>query len=593
MPYTLTIAQRSLTLVVSAFLLVTTPAIQAGVIVENGTSSLFSVGKTGKLTYTTHPQNGRLPDFSYAGYHSAEKALPDVRVAVTLEPQEGDDTERIQKALDQLGTLSPDELGHRGALLLTKGTYRVAGSLIIRHSGVVLRGEGNGKGGTLIIATGYGARRYKRTLISINNSGRLTVDETSRRTITDEQVGVGSHTLTVESTEGYAVGDRIVVFRPSTKEWISRIGCDKLISEWRGVTESRWQEDGNKPGFYYYRRESSRENYYRKRDDESWEEFQKRVPLKDNGKKIDVTGHWQPGEYDMYLERTIVGIEGTRITINAPVVHSLQKRYGGGAIFHYSTPKRITEVGIEYLRIFSEFGEPTNDYPYGKPKALTKSEQHAWDGIKIGRNTENTWVRNVTGSYFVWSLVSASGVKATVQDCVNLGHASHITGGRRYSFMINGQLNLVQRCSTRQGRHEFVNQARTFGPNVFVDCIGYDSKSSAGPHHRYAVGNLYDNVTSTHYMESRFRGGMGSGHGWAGTQTCFYNCRAPRFIVEAPPGGVSWVLGCGTSREKGKRMTPPSLYYQQVKDRLGEEGLRRLVSEEQLRGIGTYRWSKE
>ena len=94
-------------------------------------------------------------------------------------------------------------------------------------------------------------------------------------------------------------------------------------------------------------------------------------------------------------------------------------------------------------------------------------------------------------------------------------------------------------------------------------------------------------------LESRFRGNSGTGHGWAGTQTCFYNCTAPEFDVEAPPGGVSWVIGSGKSDEEGARVTPASLYYQQVQDRLGKAALDKLVTEEQQNHLGEYRWVKE
>jgi hypothetical protein len=196
----------------------------------------------------------------------------------------------------------------------------------------------------------------------------------------------------------------------------------------------------------------------------------------------------------------------------------------------------------------------------------------------------------VTGHYFGWSVVSASGTRATVQDCVSLGHASRITGGRRYPFMIDGQLNLVQRCMTFDGRHEFVTQARTAGPNVFVDCLGRQSKSGSGPHHRYSVGTLFDNVKSERGMESRFRGNSGTGHGWAGTQTCFYNCVAPGFAVKAPPGGISWVLGSGPADAEGIRLKPLSLYYRQVEERLGKAAVTHLATAEQRETMGDYTW---
>jgi len=127
---------------------------------------------------------------------------------------------------------------------------------------------------------------------------------------------------------------------------------------------------------------------------------------------------------------------------------------------------------------------------------------------------------------------------------------------------------------------------------VFVDCVGFDTRASAGPHHRYSFGTLFDNVKSERGMESRFRGKSGTGHGWAGTQTCFYNCVAPGFDANAPPGGICWVIGSGKSDEEGGRVTPVSLYYQQVQDRLGKEALDRLATEEQRNHLGKYRWVK-
>lgn len=520
---------------------------QAPVIVEKGSSTAVRIGPDGTLLYAADARGNRLPDFSCAGYHSAEMAIPDIPVKFSLDPVEGDNTASIQKAIDDLGRLPQERHGSRGALLLKRGVYRVAGALRINQSGVVLRGEGNGLDGTVLIATGYGDSKYRRALMTVGNGGRIKVDEASKREITDDYVPVGTHRFTVQSVEGYKVGDRIAVYRPATAAWIKSIGCDTLKSKW----ETR------------------------------------------DGQRVDRTKQWQPGEYDFYFERSITAIEGRRVTIDAPVMHAMEPAYGGGAIFHYDAPGRVTEVGIENLRLISEFADPVPGHPYGAPEETLRSENHGWHGIKLSLNTENTWVRDVTGHYFGWSVVSASGKRATVQDCVSLGHASKITGGRRYPFMIDGQLNLVQRCLTFEGRHEFVAQARTAGPNVFVDCIGKQSKSSSGPHHRYSIGTLFDNVASEKMMESRFRGNSGTGHGWAGTQTCFYNCIAPGFAVQAPPGGVSWVIGSGARGADAARVAPVGLYYQQVEERLGRAALAHLATARQRERLGTYDWVAE
>jgi hypothetical protein len=602
-----TTLKSSTKLFIGITLLACQQILAAQTIVEHGTSSQYQLGPSGKLRYSEDAKGNRIPDFSYVGYHSGEKAIPTVPVKITLAEGPGDDTQRIQDALNKLGTLPEDKDGLRGALLLKRGVYRVAGRLSIFHSGTVLRGEGNGPDGTIIVATGYGDPKYQRTLITVGPdpndqavhsrhgypTKKLNLVSNSMQRITDAYVPVGTHTFTVQSAEAYKPDDRIVVYRPSTAAWIHLIGCDQLKPRWFEIRNARWVKEGNAPGLYFQRTGNYSKNAILQREDESWEDFVKRMPFSEDGKTFDITRQWEAGDYDFYFERRITAITGNQITIDAPIVHSMEQQYGGGAIYHYETPGRVTEVGIENLRLISEFAAPTPDHPEGDPSKTRESEYHAWHGIQLKHNTKNTWVRDITGNYFGWSLVSASGKNATIQDCVNLGHASRIEGGRRYPFMINGQRNLVQRCLTFEGRHEFVTQKKTAGPNVFVDCLGIDSKNNAGPHHRYAIGTLFDNVKSEKPMESRFRGNSGTGHGWAATQTYFYNCTAPEFLVDAPPGGIAWVIGSAPENTLNARATPPSLYYQQVQDRLGKKALEHLATEEQRENLGTYRWAKK
>jgi len=438
-------------------------SLNAQTIVEQKTSKLFHFDASEKLVYQKDTLGNRLPDFSYVGYHSGKKSIPKVPVRMTLEARQDDNTEHIQNALDKLAEMSPDENGFRGALLLKKGIYKVSGKLTISNSGIVLRGEGNDTEGTIIIATGYDDFKYKRTLISIGSKSnplepntshkfpdnkRISLIERSEQAIVDDYVPIGSNSFEVASTSDYKPGDKIVVYRPSTKKWISSIGCDQLEARWAGIRDIRWIKDGEAPGFYYQR--LAYDNQYRilKKEDENWDEFVKRIPLSEDSEKFDFTLQWQSGEYDFWFERSITKIEENRIFIDIPIVHSMELAFGGGSIYHYKTPGRISEVGIENIRLISEFAIPSANHPYGNPEQTITAEIHAWNGIHIEDNTEDTWVRNVTGNYFGWSLISASGKRATIQDCVNLGHASKIAGGRRYPFMIDGQLNLVQRCIT-------------------------------------------------------------------------------------------------------------------------------------------------
>ena len=71
---------------------------------------------------------------------------------------------------------------------------------------------------------------------------------------------------------------------------------------------------------------------------------------------------------------------------------------------------------------------------------------------------------------------------------------SQITGGRRYPFNINGQRCLVKHCTSDWGRHSFVTGSRVSGPNVFYRSRSTRDQSDIGPHHRWGVGQLYDNI---------------------------------------------------------------------------------------------------
>src|SRR5580765_1116346 len=120
----------------------------------------------GNLQYTPDSLGNRVPDFSFAGYMARETAIPTVPVKVVVPVVKGDATLRIQSAIDYVASLPADANGFRGAVLLQKGNYEVAGQLRIAISGIVLRGSGIGENGTTL--TGAGTVRL--ALIKITGS---------------------------------------------------------------------------------------------------------------------------------------------------------------------------------------------------------------------------------------------------------------------------------------------------------------------------------------------------------------------------------------------------------------------------------------
>ena len=130
---------------VSLRLLAAPPALSE--LSTGGKSSLVFPGRDGRLVYKTDGDGNRICDFSYAGYKGGGVAIPDVRVEATVAPSGRDDTGSIQQAVDRVGAMPVDDAGFRGAVLLKRGKYTVTKTIHLRHSGVVVRGEGEIPGG--------------------------------------------------------------------------------------------------------------------------------------------------------------------------------------------------------------------------------------------------------------------------------------------------------------------------------------------------------------------------------------------------------------------------------------------------------------
>lgn len=77
--------------------------------------------KDTQLTYLNDEQGNRILDFSTCGYQASEQDIPSVRNVIFVPWKAGDNTVRIQRAIDYVASLSPDASGFRGAVLLDQG----------------------------------------------------------------------------------------------------------------------------------------------------------------------------------------------------------------------------------------------------------------------------------------------------------------------------------------------------------------------------------------------------------------------------------------------------------------------------------------
>ena len=176
-------------------------------------------------------------DFSSCGYKSSDHAIPLVPIrAVVTEGGGEDDRVRIQAAIDLVASMEPDAAGFRGAVLLKGSKFKIGGPLLLRASGVILRGCGTGE--TAL----HGFSIMREPMIRIVGQADLKLAPDTSRSAVDDRVAVGATRLTLDSSDGLSVGESILITRPCTKEWIISLGMDREGIAWkRGTREIRWE----------------------------------------------------------------------------------------------------------------------------------------------------------------------------------------------------------------------------------------------------------------------------------------------------------------------------------------------------------------
>jgi len=451
------------------------------------TSSWVKIDKDNKLSYYKDSVGNRIPDFTAVGYRGGTAAFPAGRLVATLSPSGVDDTYRLQQLVDSVSDLPSTSIPK--IILLKKGNYTIASTIKIKTSGLILRGEGSNENGTVITYTAT----KQSDLFAIEGKGKMDMEDGKAEQILDDYVPVGATQFRVKHARSFEVNDKVIVRRIATDNWIHDIGMDNIQD------------------------------------------------LREGSKNWDAKG------FDLNFERIVTNVDkqtGT-ITLNAPIVMPMDIKYGGGLIMPYSFNGRISEVGVENLRMISTY---TND----------NDEEHGWCAVKISA-AENCWVQNVVSLHFGDNCVNimSSSKNNTVRNCVCLDPISIITGGRRYSFSCEGQLNLFQNCTARNGRHDFVTGGRVCGPNVYSYCTATLTHADIGPHHRWAVGTLYDNITSDGEMNAQDRGNWGTGHGWSGAYQVFWNCVSATAAIQNPPMAYNWNIGY-KGENKGAKLVRPN-----------------------------------
>ncbi len=402
-----------------------------------------------------------IQDFSYAGYHRGEKALPTVStnvIDVTKAPYNADKTgstdatSAIQSAINQVVSSGS------GVVYLPAGTYRVNPgnnnySLRITGSNVVLRGEGVGK--TFILNTSYQMRN--KSVISVNpfTGSTWTSPPSTNAKITSDLMGPVT-IIPVDNPSLFKAGDWVLLRSDITEGWIT----EHKENEWSGASF---------PGFIYYRQVES------------------------------------------------VNTSAKTITIDAPIRYAMKTR--DNARVHLS-PAMIEEVGLENFSIGNvqhpgTTGWGEEDY---NTAGNASYDCHASFLVSISR-VRNGWVRKVesyghsansSGAHMLSNGLALSYTRGITVDSCHFQYDQYGGGGGNgYMYRIQGNENLLKNCKSSFSRHGFVLSHMYGSGNVFFRCIDKNSGVQTGAtgsmttsgkgsdhHMHFSPSNLFDQCTS-------------------------------------------------------------------------------------------------
>ena len=492
-------------------------------------SQFVYLGVSGCLEYIADEENNYIPDFSYVGYQYGEVPLPAIPTVLSLNPVTGDNTSTIQAAIDSLSTMPLNENGFRGAVELNAGVYEIYGQLFINQSGIVLRGVGDGVDSSQnTILKGMGDSPTQRDLIIAGNPMIWDwKDQVSNSTtnITNSFLPSGSRSLLLDSVEPYSIGDEIVVFQPSTNQWLASI------------------------------------NYGDTAADEPW----------------------KSGEIDIYYQRKIVGRneEENKIILDAPIYDHLDNSLAQSLIYKLNEPNIRSNIGVENLRIEIDTEGPETEN-HIKNGILLKGVRDAWvQGVTVlhfmyaaiyTRAATNVTVRDCRGLEPHSQITGARRYNFDVDAYSNniLFEKCHASYGR-HSFVSNGTSSasgiVFYNCTTE---HDY-NASE--GHRRWSQGLLFDNITFTEPETTNLLG-LYN------------RGDYGTGHGWAAVNSIAWNVNLnstlKKILIQKPPYRQNYAIGCQALLTNVHRFTHPigaidvvrkivmpnSLYQAQLTDRL-------------------------
>jgi hypothetical protein len=459
-------------------------------------------GPDHRLHYRPDVRLNVIMDFSSAGYRAGGVKLPSAAVAQRLTPAAGDNTARIQAALDSAN----------GAVVLAPGEYEIAGTLTIARGGVVLRGEK----GAVIRLTGKPHR-----FLDIRGTGSWR-EEGSPAPVLESYVPAGANRFRVGGAQSFHGGDRVLVLRPVTAEWIRFMGMEPLV---RGGQPETWIRAGAV----------------------------------------------------VRTDRTIDWVLGDSITLDAPLSDALDARFGAASVVRYSFPGRIAEAGVESLRIVAPFQDTAAEPPY--TAVLMDAVEDGWardldiqdaTGIIIGPGARRLTVANVRVTHSP-AHVSSDPADFVLRGTQILLDRCSVTGAGAGPVATDSEAVGPLVVLNFTADHGGIAAAQPWATGLLVDggkfpggtrrepALAFSTRGTAAPDRAWDIGwSVAWNVASPFFLVPQPHDALN----W-----CVGCIGAPVTITGAPNGIFDSL---------GKTVEPSSLYLHQLRDRIGPDALRNI-----------------
>lgn len=463
----------------------------------------------------------RVPDFGDAGYRAGRAPVPEVARSLRVTPTDGDCTDLLQRAIDEVGALPRGDDGMRGAVVLDPGTYVVAGTIRLQRSGVVLRGAGDGDDpATSTVLRAVGDRPRGRDVLVLGDDSGFAQAPGPRTDVTDAVVPVAATSVTVADPEGLRPGTPVVVVHPCTRAWLRAVD--------HGGTGRRER--------------------------------------------------WQPDELPIEYFRRVTEVRGREVTLDAPVFTVLDRSLSTSRLVAWDRTGLVTDVGVEDLRV-DIAAEGPEDERHARNGIALRGVEDAWvrrctvlHFTQAGVLTRGARRVTVAGCRTLEPAARVTGgrrynVNAADRSQLVLVTACHAEGAR-HAYVANGTSTVsgvVFHRTTASG-----SLAASEGHRRWSQGLLYDGHREIDP--------MTDRTLALYN-----RGDYGTGHGWSAVHSVAWACDVgdTRLVVQRPPTAQNYAVGCtgdvtsdgpfdgppghveGTGRPG---LDPPSLYEAQVAD---------------------------